>query len=30
MIITAFTPFRFFAQTPLFFVSPSTFGLSPI
>ena len=30
MIITAFTPFRFFAQTPIFSVSPSSFSLSPI
>ena len=30
MIITAFTPFRFFAQTPVFSVSRSSFSLSPI
>ena len=30
MIMTALTPFRFFAQTPLFSVSPSSFSLSLI
>ena len=30
MIITAFTPLRFFAQTPIFSVSLSSFSLSPI
>ena len=29
-IITAFTPFRFFAETPIFSVSLSSFRLSPI
>ena len=30
MIITAFTPFRFFAETPLFSVFPPSLSLSPI
>ena len=30
MIITAFMPFRFFAQTPIFFICPSSFSLSPM
>ena len=30
MIITAFMPFRFFAQTPIFFVSPPSLSLSQI
>ena len=30
MIITAFMPFRFFAQTPIFSFSPSSFSLLPM
>ena len=30
MIVTAFMPFRFSAQTPIFSISPSSFNLSPM